>query len=523
MPPTKTPNTEYSRKKEDLLTGHAGLASILNISYEAIISIDQHQNIVLFNKGAERIFGYQAEKIIGHPLDMLLPEATLTAHRQHVNDFARSTATTRLMSERREISGRRKDGQIFPAEASISKLEGSEEGILTVVLRDITQRKQAVAEREHLISQLSALNDAARVITAELSLDQVLQEIAEATRKLMKVRFVALGVHDDNPQSPMITSGEDIDLYAEISSWPTKYDLLEPLIGQAKPIIINNIIQHLSDAEFPLHRLAIQRLLGVPIFSKGDMIGVLYLADKENNAAFSVSDWQLVEKLTLHAAVAIENARHHEQTQRLAVLEERDRFARDLHDGIIQSIYAVGLVLDQAKADIQPDNEVARQQINVSLKNLAGVIQDIRNYIFDLRPQAGKQDNLETRLDYLIKEVKANTLLPIYAEIDADACAKLNKWQANHIFHICHESLSNAVRHARPKQIAILLTQKSQSVMFQIADDGTGFELPPQINPGHHGLANIKTRAAKLGATLHIDSIPNMGTTITVTLKPTAK
>ncbi|HHJ07132.1 MAG TPA: sensor histidine kinase, partial [Anaerolineae bacterium] len=218
----------------------------------------------------------------------------------------------------------------------------------------------------------------------------------------------------------------------------------------------------------------------------------------------------------LHATIAIENARHHEQTQRLAILEERERFARDLHDGIIQSIYAVGLVLDQAKADIPPSSQATREQIDLSLKNLAVVIQDIRNYIFDLRPQATKHRGLKARLDGLIKEAKVNTLLPIESNIDPNINAELSDWQASHVFHICHESLSNAVRHAKPSRIAITLSKSGDVITLIVADNGMGFNLPPEIHPGHRGLSNIRTRVSQLGGSLDINTAPQQGTRVTV-------
>jgi signal transduction histidine kinase len=222
--------------------------------------------------------------------------------------------------------------------------------------------------------------------------------------------------------------------------------------------------------------------------------------------------------LALHAAIAIENANLYEKTQRLAILEERDRFARDLHDGIIQSIYGVGLTLDNVKALIPPTNQAAREQIDLSLKNLATVITDLRNYIFDLRPQAQKNKGLLARLESLIKEMKVNTLLLIQTEIDPEVNAYVNDLQASHIFHIAHEALSNAARHARAKKIRLSLTRQAETLTLKVEDDGIGFEVPTTISPGHQGLANIKKRASILNARLKIESIPSQGTCLTLTI-----
>jgi PAS domain S-box-containing protein len=120
----------------------ARLAAILDIADDAIISINDRQEITLFDQGAERIFGYAAQEALGHPLDMLLPARFASAHRRHLADFATSADAARRRGQRQDIYGRRKDGSEFPAEASISKLEFGDEMEFILILRDISMRKQ---------------------------------------------------------------------------------------------------------------------------------------------------------------------------------------------------------------------------------------------------------------------------------------------------------------------------------------------------------------------------------------------
>jgi len=146
---------------ESLLTSPDPLGKILDLADDAIISVDDDQRIILFNQGAERIFGYSVQEILGKPLDVLLPSHLAEAHRRHIHDFSESPVTARRMGERSDIQGRRKNGQEFPAEASISKVCVDNRNMYTVILRDVTQRvaaeekiKTSLREKESLLKEI---------------------------------------------------------------------------------------------------------------------------------------------------------------------------------------------------------------------------------------------------------------------------------------------------------------------------------------------------------------------------------
>ena len=376
------------------------------------------------------------------------------------------------------------------------------------------------ADERRLSAQLEALLEAALTITAELSIERVLQRIVDLARTLIGAKYAALGV--PNPGGTLdkfVTSGMTPEEIRAAGQAPVGKGLLGVLLREPKPIRLRRLEDDPRSVGVGDHHPHMTSFLGVPIIFKGRLLGNLYLTDKIGATEFSDQDERLITLLAAQAAIAIENARLYQQVQRLAVLEERERIAMDLHDGIIQSIYAVGLTLEYVGLlfDEQPvEARALRVRLQGAIGGLNDVIRDIRNYILDLRPQRFQNKNLSTGLTDLVRAFKANTFINVEVQTHERADTDLTADQSAGLFHIAQEALANIAKHARARNVIINLRRDGQQVALSVQDDGRGFDLAGVTQYAGHGLQNMQERTRTLNADFEVTSAAGQGTRIGV-------
>ena len=381
--------------------------------------------------------------------------------------------------------------------------------ILDVASASATARTEA----DEVGEQLAALDEATRGISGVLSVDRVLQVIVDNVRRLVHARYAALGVLDEQRQiDPFITSGISRIQRERIGPAPHGRGLLGLIIEQGRPLRVPDIAAHPRSIGFPPNHPEMRSLLGVPVSVRGRILGNLYVTDREDGAAFTDADQRLVELFAAHAGIAMENAKLHEQEQRLAILEERQRIGRDLHDGVIQSIYAVGLMLDDA-LELAPDDPAeASARIERAIESINLTIRDIRNFIFGLRPEPLDQAGLVEALAAMAEEFRVNTMIDITLEVNGPADFELPADDTAQLLQLAREALSNVARHAHAGHAEIHLVADERALELAIVDDGVGFDPAARRGPGHMGLGNMRTRAAELGGELLVESAVGRGT-----------
>jgi signal transduction histidine kinase len=389
------------------------------------------------------------------------------------------------------------------------------------VFRLIDQREGEIQKRA---SQLEALNMASLALITELDLGLVLQKVVDLSRDLVSSRYGALGVLNQEGTSfeQFVTSGISAEERKRIGNPPEGRGIFKVLIERGESMIVDNVPNFHAHSGFPDNHPDMRSLLGVPIKTKGKVIGDLYLVEKvdpysQNSSEilpFTEEDKQILEMFATQAAIAIENARLYRQVQQLAILEERQRFGMDLHDGVIQSIYAVGLMLEDIQRRIHNEPDGATEGIFNAIRSLNTAISDIRNYILDLRPQHFQGRDIIQGMEELTRALRANTFMTVSMDVKNVESTDFTPEQTVEILHIAQEALSNVQKHAKASEVNIVLDIDHQELLLEIMDNGVSIGPKDLQRSRGNGLRNMQDRAAALNGDIQVTPQLEGGTVV---------
>ncbi len=251
----------------------------------------------------------------------------------------------------------------------------------------------------------------------------------------------------------------------------------------------------------------------LPMKAGENLMGVMSVATR-NAEPLEERGLQMLGAVANWAGLAIENARLHQNVRHLAILEERDRIGMDLHDGIIQSVYAVGLSLENALHTMDEDPDLARLRVKESINGLNQAIRDIRAYILDLRPRQMGEDGIMNGLRRLATEYRANTFSDVTLKGPEKGLEHLPPSNTLALFHICQEALANAAKHAAAEHVDVNIWITPERVVMEVHDNGKGFAVEKMSTTIGHGLSNMQTRAHAVGGDVDISSAAGEGTTV---------
>ncbi len=377
---------------------------------------------------------------------------------------------------------------------------------------NVLERDQALIDRNE---DLALVNDIGSALACSLDLEEVLESTLVRVMQYMKVEAGEIFLMEENEKELRLALHRG---NGEIPFWTRDiFQFGEGLVGKCaqsgEPFFNVNPSEYVRFLRRELMAVGFRCISLIPLQSRGRVVGVMTVAtfrecqleDREKSLLLAIGNW---------AGITIDNARLLKQGRRLAILEERERIGMDLHDGIIQSIYGVGLGLEYARIELTENPQSSRQKIELAINGLNQVIRDIRAYILDLSPRQLHSEDLRQGLQRLVAEFEANSDSKATLVVPDDGLIQLPSENALALFHICQEALANIAKHSEASHTDIRLWTVVDRALLEIIDNGQGFDLRKMSTTLGHGLSNMHARARKVGGDLEITSSPGEGTIV---------
>ncbi|GAC1432124.1 MAG: hypothetical protein NVSMB65_05720 [Chloroflexota bacterium] len=364
-----------------------------------------------------------------------------------------------------------------------------------------------------LRAQLEGLHEAALVIASTRTPAETLQRLVDLSRDVIGARYAALGVLGrEGAITDFYTAGISVEERARLGPPPQGHGLLGVLLTEGSTLRLPNLARDPRRVGFPPGHPPMTSLLGVPVAHGGTVVGTIYLADKVGAAEFPAEDERLLALLARHAAAVIQHARLAEQVRHSAVAGERARIGRDLHDGMIQALYAVNLELEDAIEDVEAHPGAVRKRLDLVIDRLGAVINDVRRSILGLQPEHTAVLPLPTTLAGILADARAQTPLETELHVEGDVAAVSDELAAD-LLQIAREAVTTVMRHAQASRLCIRLEAREGAIHLRISDNGRGFD---EATTPREGLRSLRAQAEALGGRLGLHAIAGAGTTVAV-------
>jgi PAS domain S-box-containing protein len=471
--------------------------SVFDLLPDGIVIVDLDGRIAYVNEQLSEMSGYAREELLGRPVDELVPDAQRGQHHIHRDSYVAAGLPTRGMGSNLRTRLRTKQNVELPVDIALRPLEGSGNTQVLAAIRETTERTRIQGRIEGLleISQRILRGDPA---------GEVLGLIARRARELIgaDIATIAMPTADRAELVFEVTDGVAEDQLRD-SRVPVDRSLAGAVFLSGQSLVVDDAVAD------PRQGLARELLVAVgygaaivvPLLANESAFGALTVAKLQQRGVFADGDLRVVELFANQAAVALDYSRVRDELRRLAVVEDRERIGRELHDGVIQSLFAVGMNL-QATATVAGPGEV-QGRLEGAVTELDRAIRDLRNYIFGLRPGILADRQLSQVIAQLAADIEEKSGISVAVEVDPRLAAELSN-SAGDIVQLVRESLSNVARHSGAATCRVSLLRGDGAAVLVIEDDGSGFDVAA-TTPGQ-GLGNLRDRATKLGGSLSITS-----------------
>lgn len=405
----------------------------------------------------------------------------------------------------------------------IAPLGEDEIGLLGQSINDMAG--QLAAARDELEArvarrtrELAVLYDVTAVASASLNLDDVLNRSLAQVVAVMNGRNGSIHLLDETGQTLHLAAAYNVqsDVLFGIEQVPVRTAVVGRVLGQKEPLYVPVIAADTQAVPAPASSSGQNSYLGAPLHAKGKIIGVLSVIGQANQQ-FSPEEIVLLGAIADQVGVAVENARLYHQAEELAVMQERQRLARELHDAVTQSVYSATLLAATGQRAIAAGDWEAVANFLARLQTITGqALRELRLLVYELRPSALENAGLVEALQHRLDAVEARA--GIQAQLLTDDELPLDEAQETALYRVAVEALNNALKHAEATAVTVRITQQNGIVALTVEDDGCGFAQTAVPHHGGVGLHSMQERARQLGGELVIESEVGEGTAVTLRL-----
>jgi len=508
--------TQRRRAEAQVAEKEAQYRSIFEATRDGLIITHPDGHIVEANPAACEMYGYEYDELVNRSLaDLIQPEYE-ALFAEMIEKVRRGEPCSF------QATDRRKDGSPFHVEVLVSNFTYAGQPHILSVIRDVSERvraRQLLEQRVHeRTRELSTLLRVSRDIASNLDLDPLLSAVLDRLGEVVAYDAAAMWISSPDGEMALMGYRGPIPKESVSGHWqPQALEHVGDVIERREPLIIADVYadtelarswQRAKRAQLGYLPEHVASWMGVPLLVKDRVIGMIGL-EHDQPDHYTAYHAELALAFANQAAIAIDNARLYRQSQRLAVLEERQRIARELHDSVSQALYGIGLGARTARALLDRDPDQAVEPMEYVLSLAEAGLAEMRALIFELRPDALQQEGLVSALSKRAAALHSRYGLDVETDLGQEPQLSLEAKEA--LYRVAQEALNNVIKHARASRVVVRLGDEGRAMLLSVEDDGIGFELQAE-HPGHMGLHTMRERMEEIGGELAIESVPEQGT-----------
>lgn len=515
LSPTRVASTAAFADAEFLQT-HFSTSIVENVNVWLNV-LDNDLNIVLWNATAEKLSGYARHEVLGHSRiwEWLYPD---DEYRRSITERVLAMLVSDQALENLETKIRCRNGMtrvILWNSQSLTDETGRVYGVITFGY-DVTDLERARAALQKAHNDLSVLYDVVSVVSDSMDLATILHRSLERVLFAMSCAKGAVHLLEDGATHLRLAAQQGLTpgVAAQLNDVGMDDDLIGRVASLAEPLMVPDLGQEVAGLKaIPANLL--HSYLGVPLRARGTVVGVFSILGKAGRH-FRQEEIALLSSIADQVGIAVENARLYQQARQLAVMEERRRLARDLHDSVTQTLYSLTLFAETGRRFVQRGElETAEANLNRLIETAQRALKEMRLLVYELRPLGLEADGLVMTLQKRLDAVERRA--GVKAVLTADDLPGLPNAVERDLYHILQEALNNALKYAGATAVTVEIRGEDGQIQAAVTDNGAGFDVAAARQRGGLGLTSMQERAERLGGKLAIASQPGAFTTVAVT------